>query len=226
MEDDINGQCAETSFSKWEGFPLKRCIYRQADKHVASGKKATVIMLNPEKELLAKWLVASCVIVKGSTGIRDCAVKLAIDVLLASGSQFPVAGIVLEDMNGDRVQQAYTFRDGVTVKLKGGLQIGFEGVFSESAINLAINPNTEVVSTASEKAPARIQSTWRQMYRDYMGNNAKDVTGLKWLDEVRALYQDAWTRAHNTSLPETVEKYRNDLLVAKCYVLMGIQPPG
>jgi hypothetical protein len=129
-------------------------------------------------------------------------------------------------MNDDKVQQAYTFRDGVTVMLKGGLEIGFEGVFSESAINLAIDPNTEVVSTASNKGPARIQSTSRLMYKSYMGSNAKDVTGLKWLDEVRTLYQDAWTRGHNTSLPETVEKYRNDLLVAKCYVLMGIQPPG
>lgn len=226
MEADTQGHCAETSLSKWEGFPLKRCTYRQADDNAPSGKKATVIMLNPEKELLAKWLVASCVIVKGSTGIRSCAIKLAKAIINASGSQFPVAGIVLEDMDEDNVQEAYTFRDGVTVKLQGGLSVGFEGTFDESDNNLAVDPNTVVLSTASLKGPARIQSTSRQMYKDYMGSQAKDVTGLKWLDEVRALYQDAWKRGHDDSLPETVEKYRNDLLVAKCYALLGIQPPG
>src|ERR1041384_7892543 len=96
MEDDINGQCADASFAQWEGFPLKRCTYRQPDKNVPAGKIATVIMLNPEKELLAKWLVASCVIVKGNTGILSCAKKLAMAVMEASGSQFAVAGIVLE----------------------------------------------------------------------------------------------------------------------------------
>ena len=226
MEADINGQCADTSFSKWEGFPLKRCTYRQRDSIAPAGKTAVVIMLNPEKELLAKWLVASCVIVKGNTGIRSCAVKLAKAVIGASGSQFPVAGIVLEDMTGNNVQKAYTFRDGVTVKLQGGLEVGYTETFGESENNLAIDPNTVVLSTASLKGPARIQSTSRLMYKNYMGSNAKDVTGIKWLDEVRALYQDAWKRGHNDSLPETVGKYRNDLLVARCYALMGIQPPG
>jgi hypothetical protein len=226
MEDDIHGQCADTSFPKWEGLPLKRCTYRQSDKNVPSGKTAKVIMLNPEKELLAKWLVASCVIVKGSTGIRSCAVKLAKAIIDASGSQFPVAGIVLEDMDGDQVQKAYTFRDGVTVWLQDGLAVGSEAMVGDSENNVAVGPNTVVLRTASEKAPARIQSTSRQMYRNYMGSNAKDVGGVKWLDEVRALYQDAWRRGHDASLPETVGKYRNDLLVARCYALMGIQPPG
>lgn len=223
MED---GPCADISFSKWEEFPLKKCTYRQPDNNAPSGKKATVIMLNPEKELLAKWLVASCVIVKGNTGIKSCAIELAKAIINASGSQFPVAGIVLEDMDGDNVQEAWTFRDGVTVNLQGGLALGFKGIFDESDNNLAVNPDTAVLSTASQKGPARIQSTSRQMYRNYMASNAKDVTGLKWLDEVRALYQDAWKRGHNNSLPETVEKYRNDLMVARCYALMGIQPPG
>ena len=205
---------------------MKRCTYRQPDNNAPSGKTATVIMLNPEKELLAKWLVASCVIVKGSTDVKSCAIKLAKAIIDASGSQFPIAGIVLEDMNGDHLQEAYTFRDGVTVKLEGGLPVGSTGMFGESQNNLAIDPNTAVLSTASQKAPARIQSTWRQMYKDYMGSDAKDVTGIKWLDEVRRLYQDAWKRGHDDSLPESVEKYRNDLLVAKCYALMGIQPPG
>ena len=222
----MEADCADTSFLKWEEFPLKKCTYSQPDSHASSGKKATVIMLNPEKELLAKWLVASCVIVKGNTGIKSCSVKLAKAIIDASGSQFPVAGIVLEDMDGDNVQNAFTFRDGVTVKLQGGLPVGSQELFGETENNVALDPNTIVESTASTAGPARIQSTSRQMYKNYLGNGARDVTGLKWLDEVRRLYQDAWKRGHDDSLPETVEKYRNDLLVAKCYALLGISPPG
>jgi hypothetical protein len=210
----MEGQCAETSFLNWEGFPLQRCTYRQPDSTVPGGRVATVIMLNPEKELLAKWLVASCVIVKGNTGVKNCAVKLAKDIINASGSQFPVAGIVLEDMDGNNVQDAFAFRDGVTVKLQGGTNN-----------DLALDPNTVIQSTASQSGFARIQSTSRQVYKNYKGSHAQDVTGLKWLDVVRELYQDAWKRGHDSSLPETVDKYRNDLLVAKCYALMGIQPP-
>lgn len=219
-------QCAPISFSKWEDFPVQKCTYNLPDNHSSSGKTATVIMLNPEKELLAKWLVASCMIVKGNNGVRSCAVKLAKDIINASGSQFPVAGIVLEDMNEDNVQEAYTFRDGVTVKLQVGMAVGFKGMFGETENKVATDPSVAVSSTASQSGFARIQSTSRQMYTKYMGSNAKDVTGVKWLDEVRALYQDAWKRGHDASLPETVDKYRNDLLIARCYALLGIQPPG
>jgi hypothetical protein len=227
MEEDINGHCSDATFPKWEEFHLKKCTYRQPDNSVPGNKKtATVIMLNPEKEVLAKWLVASCLIVKGNSNIDACTVKLAKEIIGASGSQFAVAGIVLEDINPtDQIQEAYTFRDGVTVRVQDGLPVGFKGAFGENENKIAIDPDKTVLATASTKGPARIQSTWRQMYRDYMGTKAKDVTGIKWLDVVRELYQDAWKRAHNDALPETVEKYRNDLMVARCYSLMGIQPP-
>lgn len=227
MEDDIHGHCSEATFPNWDGFPLQKCAYNQPDKNAPqTGKTASVIMLNPEQEVLAKWLVASCVIVKGSTGIKSCTIKLAKAVIGASGSQFAVAGIVLEDINPeDKIQEAYTFRDGVTVKVQDGLPVGFAGMFGENENKIAIDPDKNVLSTASTRGPARIQSTTRQMYRAYMGSEAKDVTGIKWLDVVRELYQDAWRRAHNDALPETIEKYRNDLMVARCYFLMGITPP-
>ena len=175
------------------------------------------------------WGNASCLIVKGNKDIDACANKLAYAIIDASGSQFPVAGIVLEDLRPrDGMQEAYIFRDGVTVRVEDGISVGFEGVFGEKENKTALDPNNKVVSTASTSGPARIQSTNRQMYKNYMGALAEDVEGnnsLNWLQVVRTLYQDAWKRAHNDSLPETVEKYRNDLMVAKCYSLMGIRPP-
>lgn len=228
MEEDISGHCSAASFPKWEEFHLAQCTYKQADKSVPEhAKTATVIMLNPEKEVLAKWIVASCLIVKKNATIDTCMVKLATTIIDVSGSQFAIAGIVLEDINPtDQIQEAYTFRDGVTVKIQDGLAVGFTGPFGENENKIAIDPDKKVISTASQRGPARIQSTWRSMYTAYKGHKAQDVTGTKWLDVVRELYQDAWKRAHNDALPETVEKYRNDLMVARCYALMGITPPA
>jgi hypothetical protein len=234
MEDDINDGCKDATLPNWEEFPLKKCTYKQPDKSTPKRiKTATVIMLNPEKEVLAKWIIASCLIVKGSTDIDACINKLAYTIIYASGSQFAVSGLVLEDQRpknsdgtiGDGIQEAYIFRDGVTVSVQNGLAVGFTGMFGESENEVALDPNKKVLSTASESGPARIQSTTRQMYQDYLGNRAKDVEGIKWLNVVRELYQDAWKRAYNAALPETVEKYRNDLMVAKCYSLMGVKPP-
>lgn len=224
MEQDVSGACAPSTFPGWD-FPLIRCNYKQADNSVSDGKKASVIMLNPEKDVLAKWIIATCMIVKG-TNIDQCVNKLAYRIITASGSQFVVAGIVLEDINpGNGIQEAYTFRDGVTVKIQNGLPVAFTGNFGTNENNIALDPQNAVLSTASTRGPARIQSTSRLMYTAYMGSLAKDVTGTKWLGVVRELYQDAWRRAHDNSLPETVQKYRNDLMVAACYAMMEVSPP-
>jgi|GEM_PF-2234480 len=233
MEQDIHGKCADATFKHWDEFHLKQCTYNQPDKKFPQGgKTATVIMLNPEKEVLAKWLVASCMIVKGNVDmvdIKDCAVTLAKAVIEVSGSQFAIAGIVLEDElprnKPDGVQEAYTFRDGVTVIVQDGMSVGFTGGFGTKENDIALEPNRKVLSTASNMGPARIQNTTREDYRNYMGHKAKDVNGIAWVDVVRELYQDAWKRAHDDTSPETVQKYRNDLMVAKCYSLMGVKPP-
>jgi len=234
MEDDTKGGCKDATLPNWEEFPLKKCTYNQIDKNAPKKiKTATVIMLNPDKEVLAKWIIASCLIVNGNMDIDACTNKIAYKIIDASGSQFAVSGIVLEDQNSDGIQEAYIFRDGVTVCVQDGIgvckpdgrYVPFTGMFGEKENAIALDPNKKVVSTASKSGPARIQSTTRQMYQDYLGNKAKDVEGIKWLDVVRELYQDAWKRAHNAALPETVEKYRNDLMVAKCYSVMGVKPP-
>ena len=158
--------------------------------------------------------------------INRCLNKLSEAIITASGSQFVVAGIVLEDMHGTGVQNAYTFRDGVTVQLNNGLRVGHDGIIRSNDLERALSPAAEILSTASKKGPARIQSTTRVMYMKLMGSNARNVRGLRWLQVVRELYQDAWKRAYDTTIPETVEKYRNVLMVARCYALMGIPVPA
>ena len=47
-----------------------------------------------------------------------------------------------------------------------------------------------------------------------MNRSPENVKGQNWLNVVRTLYQDAWRRAHDASLTESVEKYRNELMIA------------
>lgn len=243
MENDTEGGCkAIDNFPGWEGFPLKKCTYSQPDK-VSTQKKATVVMLNPEKEILARWIVASCVIVKGmptpntNAAFDKCTKKLKGTIISASGAQFPVAGIVLEDQypqstatcpncKPDGVQEVYIFRDGLTVEVEGGLKAAFTGAFGASEIEIALDTARKITTA---KKYARIQSTSREEYKAYMGNLAEKVEGansLNWVPVIKKLYQDAWKRSHDSALPETVEKYRNDLMVATCYALAGITPPA
>lgn len=225
MEEDVEGGCKEATLPGWGNFSLRQCTYRQPDKGAGDGHKtASVIMLNPGRQVLASWIIASCRIVMGGSVIDACVNKLAWAIIDASGSQFVVAGLVLEDMKNVGVQHAYAFRDGVTVSIEGAPSPGYTGSIDNSALAAALDPNRRVLATASIDAPARLQSTTRSMYRAYAGPSGQDVTGVKWLAVVRATYQDAWMRAHNSSLPNTIEKYRNDLMVARCYALMGVKP--
>jgi hypothetical protein len=212
MEDDISDDGPKDAhFPNWDDFPLKESRYK------VGNKQGRVIMINPERSVLAKWIIASCLIAVGRNNLDQHADKLADAIIEASGSQFVIAGIVLE--NG----KAYTFRDGVTVKLRNGLSVGYSGNYDETAIEYAINEDSPLERTATgADSPARIQSTTRQMYKNYMGANAKHVGDLNWLPVVRDLYKDAWIRSQDENLDETTEKYRNDLMIARCYSLFDI----
>jgi len=118
-----NGEA--TTYPGWEGFPLMKCRYSVTDKN-GRQKSAPVIMLNPSVEQLARWVVKTCLVVKGSADFAYTD-KLFNRVLEQSGGQFPVAGIVFEDiLPGDSVYEIYCFRNGVTVQVKGVKHRGTE----------------------------------------------------------------------------------------------------
>src|SRR5207253_2537068 len=50
--------------------------------------------------------------------------------------------------------------------------------------------------------------------QDVGSTNPPSARKLEWLDVVRDLYQQAWSRANDNNIPESVEKYRNELMVA------------
>lgn len=191
MEQD----CRPAERAGYEGLPLVRCDYAVRDRGGAS-KRATVLMLNPSAERLARWVVDACLRARGEAAPRHTD-KLFEHVIGQSGGQFPVAGIVFEDiLPADGVQEIYCFRDGVTVRVEG---VRHRGTGAPTAAELESALGGRVTSSFRY---ARLQSTTREQYRANggtvdVGTSADGERKLSWLDVTRDLYKAAWGGDHN-----------------------------
>lgn len=165
-----------------------------------------MIFLNPTEDQLVSWVASGCEAAR-TNDYAFCALKLAERINEQSGAQFPVAGIVMEDM-GDGMQQ-FAFRDGVTVSVPG-VTNSKKGYPTRDEIDAAL----QAEPTAAKKY-ARIQGTTREEYETYMRNVKKTepqpVDGLNWAkvirDEYRQAYRsdcyllmDAWAVANKSAL--------------------------
>jgi hypothetical protein len=174
----------------WEGYPLIKCRYSVKDPIDGRVKTAEVIMLNAEPEKLARWVVRTCIEVKGSARPADLD-RLSRQIINASGAQFPVAGIVLEAMNNAPRQKVYCFREGVTVRLEG-----VRHVTTEQPTDAEIRAATDAAARVEHVfESARIQSTSRAQYRAAGGT--EHVEAAAWLPVVRKHYQRAWNSDRN-----------------------------
>jgi hypothetical protein len=180
----MEGVSEKVAYPNWDGFPTAKHSYKVDD-----GKHAQVIMCNADAAQLARWIVYACIEAKGSAD-PTYTDKLNSQILDASGAQFPVAGIVLEDMDAGR-QAVYAFRDGVTVQIPG-IENGVAVQPSVKQIADSLDPN---VRPTVAKKYARIQSTTREEYQAAGGK--QNAEGLLWLDVSRKLYQAAWGKDQN-----------------------------
>ena len=189
-----SGAAADIVIFGWEGFPTKRYTYAVTDKDNRK-KLADVVLLDPTPEQLATWIVSAVREVNG--GDDDALAKKAFaNVIGQSGGQFPIAGVVYEDiLPADGVNEAYCFRDGVTV--------GVEGVKHRATD--ALSP-AEIEASISGKVTrsftyARVQSTSPQQYvaiggdANVVGPDGKAT--LQWPLAVRREYQLAWRSERN-----------------------------
>lgn len=103
-----------TTYPNYEGYPVRLYEY-STGKDVQTGvqKKGKVYMLNPTAEKLATWIATAVWKAKGDTDTDAMAAVLK-HIQLQSGAQFPVCGIVYEDMDNSGYYP-YLFKDGVTV---------------------------------------------------------------------------------------------------------------
>jgi endoglucanase len=182
----MEGHCTDHTFVGWSGFPTRLCRYTVS----GVGTSAEVGLLDADREQLVRWIDAACQAAK-TNNVTYCAVQLAKHIRNQSGAQFPVAGMVLEDMDGDGTTNQFAFRDGVTVAVSG-VTSGKAGA-PTSAENKAALENPPLRA----KLFARIAGTTRQQYAAYAGVSEATLDGLAWLEIVRQAYQRAWGAASN-----------------------------
>jgi len=181
--------CAPATYQGWEDLPLKECTYSVKGANDPVKKTAKVIMLNAEPDQLARWVVSTCMEVVGNAS-NKCTKTIGNQIIEQSGAQFPIAGIVFEDIlpaNGKF--EVFAFRNGVTVRVNGVTHLG---TAQPSAAEIEKSLHGEVTSTLRF---ARVQSTTREQY--LANGGTRSVTGNAWNEVNRDLYKAAWGHDRN-----------------------------
>lgn len=152
-------------------------------------KSARVLLLNPTPEKAAVWIRSAC---KGSLSSEQCHKLVVARIKQQSGFQFPVAGVVYEDIiPADGEYETYCFRNGITV-IVNGFKHRETKTLSQQEIEGCISGEVKEVMTY-----ARIHGGTRE---DYTSSGGKEDVGsshtgkrkVQWMDVVRASYQEAW----------------------------------
>lgn len=205
-----NGSCEETKdFQNWQGISLELCDYTRPKDKTGLIKHARVAVHIPTANQLARWVVATCFIVNGSVTTK-CTNELVNRVEQQSGGQFPVSGIVFEDMDEDKYENVWNFRDGVTVVFEKGSNNDSKEQPSNEQIESAL---TGKILRTGKNGYARIVGTIREEYISscQVDNNCLPDTQkigttaerkVEWVNVVRQLYQNA------------LENDRNELMIA------------
>lgn len=188
------GTPSDITLDGWAGFPIKRYTYSVTDKD-GTVKQADVVLLDPSAEQIARWIVSAVTEVKGS--YDEALARKAFDNIIAqSGGQFPVAGVVYEDIiPADGVHEVYCFRDGVTVAVDG-IAHRETHVLSPAEVEASIHGKVTRIFTY-----ARIASTTPQWFIAAGGDpKVLDDAGkptAAWPLAIRKAYQDAWGNDRN-----------------------------
>lgn len=178
------GRCTKVTYPGWDGVRLRSCDYE------VLGMRATVILANASPRRIARWLVRACIEIDVDA-IPFCAERLRRHVERAGFYQFPVAGVVIEDLDGNKPgPEAYAFRNGVTVRVDG-LVNGTNQQPDPAQMRAALHGEVREAMVF-----ARLASTTREQYRAHggradVGGSAPGQRKVAWVDVVGELYRRA-----------------------------------
>ncbi len=182
--------CAAVEVPGWDGFVPQRCNY------AALGTKATVTMLNPDPDRLARWIITACHDAAASN-MAQCTTHLRKRVWLNSNAQFPIEGFVIEPESvlggGSEAPLCFLFRDGVTVRTASAK--------TQPPVNGACGPdsaNGEALKRAYNYA--RVASTSREELGLVAGMPDVGVSGssdVRFGGAARVAWQKAWSSDRN-----------------------------
>ncbi|MBR3485118.1 MAG: lipoprotein [Bacteroidales bacterium] len=199
MAENLLGE--KTDIPDWEGYPVQLWEYHTGkDIYLGEPKRGLVYMLNPSPEQLARWVVNA---VFDATGALDPAdiEKTCSFIQWQSGAQFPVKGVVYEDMYTAGFYEPYVFKDGVTVYVADSTYLTVEKHPTDEMLEYYLNLTNDQLRPNTGRY-ARISSTTREMY--YAAGGQADVgysddgrRSQAWLGEVGRLYREAWNSDKN-----------------------------
>lgn len=168
--------CKTDTLSGWEGIEVSLYSYKVHGTDII----AKVYLADADSRKIASWIITTCVSITGKLSMTNSD-KLIRDIRFASGGQFPVLGMVYEDMYGTG-QKCYLFKDGVTVYL------------ADANIKELSEINDSTIIRVGKYA--RIISTTREEYVNMFGGT--DLEGKKWLKVVREEYKKALLSDQNS----------------------------
>lgn len=184
----------------WEGYPVELWEYHTGvDIKKNVKKRGLVYMLNPSAEKLATWIATACWEVKQSVDTLYTN-QLVRFIKWQSGAQFPVAGVVYEDMYTKGFFEPYIFKDGVTVYVANPDMMPADKHCTDEQLEYYLHLTNDDLKPNTGRY-ARICSTFRTQY--YKNGGTEDVGDNDenrkhhWLTVVRKLYQQAWNSDRN-----------------------------
>lgn len=191
----------KTDLPGWEGYPVKLYqYYTGEDIYLKVKKRALVYLLNPSAEKLATWIVNAVFDATGAVSSDDLE-KVRKFIMWQSGAQFPVRGVVFEDMYTAGYYEPYVFKDGVTVYIADSTYLDAAKHPTDEMLEYYLNVTNDQLKENTGRY-ARICSTTREMY--YKAGGTAEVgysdDGFRsqaWLDEVARLYKEAWNSDKN-----------------------------
>ncbi|MBQ0124532.1 MAG: cellulase [Bacteroidales bacterium] len=185
----------------WEGFPVELYqYYTGEDIYLKAPKKALVYLLNPSAEKLATWIVNAVFDATGAIRFDDVE-KVRKFITWQSGAQFPVKGVVFEDMYTAGFYEPYVFKDGVTVYIADSTYLDPGKHPTDEMLEYYLNVTNDQLKEYTGRY-ARICSTTREMYYKaggtaQVGYSDDGFRSQAWLAEVARLYQEAWNSDKN-----------------------------
>ena len=190
-----------TDLPGWEGYPVQLWEYHTGeDIYLHAPKKGLVYLLDPSPEQLARWVVNA---VFDATGELDPAKieQLCAFIQWQSGAQFPVSGVVYEDMYTAGFYEPYVFKDGVTVYVADSTWLTRDKHPNDEMLQYYLTVTNDQLKPNTGRF-ARISSTTREMYyaaggKADVGHSDDGQRSQAWLSEVGRLYREAWNNDKN-----------------------------
>jgi hypothetical protein len=184
----MEGNCRPTTYPQWDGIPIQMCRY------TTGGLWADVILADAEPDQLARWVVQAAQERRGGTVRQADVDALCNRILEQSGAQFPVAGVVYEDIFSPYgEQEIYPFRNGVTVKISG-LPYGSDlGGGQPTAAQMAAYRTGSITYVGTYgRFCGTAPSDWNNLMGTSIANHSSQWPGI-----VGAAYRAAWGQDRN-----------------------------